>query len=626
MADYGVNINLRVKGQSGLDRLNAKVKELTKSVDSIRFVDIMNPRNTGGAGGKGGRKTIKQYRQDMEALVKTVNKSRGAFGKTANQQMAAADALQEYANNLKLGTKAQKAAATAAAKQIKNIDLETTAILENTKARKNNRDLASRMGGGGKNPFPMENPKGNKAALTSGLISGAFPLLFGQGIAGGAAGFAGGFIGTKAGGKMGGFAGGLVATAVLQQITTFFEGINTLAGAFSELNPNIEQATVALGLNGTAEAERIKLIEKSQGKMVALALVTEKMNEAIGERGVKNLKEFSEATRSLGNSFKLAMTKMQAALAPLFTLAAKAVGNVTGSSAREADRLAKIGGAETDPVLKALEAELAGVGTGSGQGRQAVKRASDKKADIQARIDARKKELANNGENLEKEQLRAAQYDEITRSVEKQNQFLNESITLGGREAEIQEKLREFDRKALEFDKEINKKERDQFENLLRLQEELKRVDNLYSGIADTVQSGVVDAIDGAITGTMTLGEVASSVFGSIRRQLIDFGATSFLRAIPGIGGFFANGGVTKPNKSYIVGERGPELFTPGITGRVTPNHELGGSSTNVVVNVDASGSSVEGDEEQGRQLGLAISAAVQSEIIQQKRPGGLLA
>ena len=27
--EYGVNINLRVKGQSGLDRLKAKVKELT---------------------------------------------------------------------------------------------------------------------------------------------------------------------------------------------------------------------------------------------------------------------------------------------------------------------------------------------------------------------------------------------------------------------------------------------------------------------------------------------------------------------------------------------------------------------------------------------------------------------
>ena len=86
-----------------------------------------------------------------------------------------------------------------------------------------------------------------------------------------------------------------------------------------------------------------------------------------------------------------------------------------------------------------------------------------------------------------------------------------------------------------------------------------------------------------------------------------------------------ANGGPVKSGGSYIVGERGPELFTPGVSGMVTPNNALGGS-TNVVVNVDASGSSVEGDEEQGKELGRLISVAVQSEIIQQQRPGGLLA
>ena len=85
-----------------------------------------------------------------------------------------------------------------------------------------------------------------------------------------------------------------------------------------------------------------------------------------------------------------------------------------------------------------------------------------------------------------------------------------------------------------------------------------------------------------------------------------------------------ANGGVAQANKTYMVGERGPELFTPGATGTVTPNHAMG--STNIVVNVDASGSNVEGDEEQGRELGRLISVAVQSEIIQQQRPGGLLA
>jgi len=86
-----------------------------------------------------------------------------------------------------------------------------------------------------------------------------------------------------------------------------------------------------------------------------------------------------------------------------------------------------------------------------------------------------------------------------------------------------------------------------------------------------------------------------------------------------------ANGGAAQRGKSYLVGERGPEIFTPGATGTVSPNHALGGSTT-VVVNVDASGSSVEGDDNGSRELGRLISVAVQSEIIQQKRPGGLLA
>ena len=89
--------------------------------------------------------------------------------------------------------------------------------------------------------------------------------------------------------------------------------------------------------------------------------------------------------------------------------------------------------------------------------------------------------------------------------------------------------------------------------------------------------------------------------------------------------GVRARGGSVKAGSGYLVGERGPEMFTPGVSGMITPNSSLGGT-TNVVVNVDASGSSVEGDEEQGRELGRLISAAVQSEIIQQKRPGGILA
>jgi len=92
-----------------------------------------------------------------------------------------------------------------------------------------------------------------------------------------------------------------------------------------------------------------------------------------------------------------------------------------------------------------------------------------------------------------------------------------------------------------------------------------------------------------------------------------------------GAGGIlgFADGGRPPVGRPSIVGERGPELFVPGASGTIIPNHAMG--SSNVTVNVDASGSSVEGDAEQSKQLGKAIGIAVQQELIKQQRPGGLL-
>ena len=46
---------------------------------------------------------------------------------------------------------------------------------------------------------------------------------------------------------------------------------------------------------------------------------------------------------------------------------------------------------------------------------------------------------------------------------------------------------------------------------------------------------------------------------------------------------------------------------------------------SNIVVNVDASGSSVEGNSQQSTELGKMLGAVVQAELIKQKRPGGLL-
>ena len=188
---------------------------------------------------------------------------------------------------------------------------------------------------------------------------------------------------------------------------------------------------------------------------------------------------------------------------------------------------------------------------------------------------------------------------------------------------ETEMRIQEIMKGTVDITKDQIKEKLDQLDVLAKEQEEIQKVKNLYDSIASSIETGIVDALEGAINGTKTLGDVASSVFAQIQRSLLQFGVNSFLGAI-GIPGF-ANGGRPPVGRASIVGEKGPELFVPDRAGTIIPNNQLGGS-TNVVVNVDASGSAVEGDEDRGRELGRLISVAVQSEIVQQKRPGGLLA
>ena len=45
-----------------------------------------------------------------------------------------------------------------------------------------------------------------------------------------------------------------------------------------------------------------------------------------------------------------------------------------------------------------------------------------------------------------------------------------------------------------------------------------------------------------------------------------------------------AAGGPVAPGGSYLVGERGPELFTPSSSGNITPNNAMGGNTINITV------------------------------------------
>jgi len=156
------------------------------------------------------------------------------------------------------------------------------------------------------------------------------------------------------------------------------------------------------------------------------------------------------------------------------------------------------------------------------------------------------------------------------------------------------------------------------------------KMQQIYDQIGQSIASGVVDTLSAAVDQTKSLADAAANTLRNIANILLQLGINTALQGT-GLGifknlGGFADGGRPPVGKPSIVGERGPELFVPNTSGTIVPNNKLGGGgATNVVVNVDAKGSSASGDSGAGKQLGGLIGAAVQAELIKQQRPGGLL-
>jgi len=253
-------------------------------------------------------------------------------------------------------------------------------------------------------------------------------------------------------------------------------------------------------------------------------------------------------------------------------------------------------------------------------------------------------------------QLRAAQEAEQQRlaatlklMIEKQK--ISES-NLGpvARENELQQAIHDFRQEIFGIDKEIaDQREKDiqraveGFEAQIAYQDELSQAianqKTQYDELNDTLRNGIVNGILAAVEGSKSLSEALVGVLKRmamliLQQQLLNAlqGFNPF-RSTAGPGGYkipfgaipkFANGGRPPVGRPSIVGERGPELFVPDRAGTIVPNGAMGGA--NVTVNVDASGSSVEGDSDQASRLGAMLGVAVQAELIKQKRPGGLLA
>jgi hypothetical protein len=446
----------------------------------------------------------------------------------------------------------------------------------------------------------------------SALISGAFPLLFGQGPVGAAAGALGGGIGGMFG-TMGGFAGGIAATALVQQIQTAITAISNLGKALGPFTQNTEAVVNSLGLQNSVQQAQIQLIEQVEGKTAAFNAAMKLMANDIGERGVNALKQFGESSRILSSQFTLAITKLQAFAAGVANFVLRITGLEQALKKADAARVVEssaIGGNTEALGLIQRQKQIDKMGSRGGEGRRkdtlqeeldldkqlfaaresAVTQAKllnqestsliqklQDEVDLRNRVEELMKEgnsktlaekLAKNEQIFEKERQNA---ELLMERHQRDIDFLSQKGKLNDTE---QQKLDETVAKR----DAINKLLQDYNNGLITAQELTKQLNTAtdkykvtLDEVKDVLASGMTNAIMGLIDGTKTLSEalagiakqLASMFLNAAFKNIFNFSEQgSYSRA----GGFkaFQYGGVVNQPTLGLMGEGGePEYVIP---------------------------------------------------------------
>ena len=513
---------------------------------------------------------------------------------------------------------------------------------------------AERMGFGRRaspsGPFAMQGGAMGrlKGGVGSALIGGGFPALFGAGgLSSILGGLAGGIGGALAPG--GGFAASIFATAIAAEI----EKIRNFRKAVRTLNEDLKNA----GATTQFTRKEIKQLGRDLDitKEEATELVAQFSKFAdVGGLDLARLfgsRDLFDATIGL-NDFSSTLTRIQQ-LSEQLTLgtefeAYKILSEEGVEAANDFIVNSLLASKQADVFSDRFEEDVkrvqrleqvagglrfanpfADVTIFSKEFRGVITQFAKENAEIQAILNDTSKPLAQ----------RLKEIDAILIPMIQDTDLLKEALSKLPPEFDLSTK------KAKELVDALSAN----VENLMFLEEfkapeeELKKLSKAQRVVLDLskeIKTSFAESFKGIVKGTMTVTDAFRNMLNRIGDYFLDLAAQvlaagiqkSFLGLfqnmfniqMPAVDGAMANGGRARGGGSYLVGERGPELFSPGVSGSITPNEVLGGS-TNIVVNVDASGSSVEGDEEQGRELGRMISVAIQSELIRQKRPGGLL-
>jgi len=471
-----------------------------------------------------------------------------------------------------------------------------------------------------------------KGALQSGMIGGGFPLLFGQG---GGAALAGGVGGTLGGALSPGFgfAGSIVATAIASAVIE----MDKFNLAVSKVNAGMEAMGYQAGFSSKQVKQLAKTLKISKEEALEVLNSFSRFGPEIGAALGKFYGQDSSALFAIGK-----IKDQQSALQAIMTMEKKLT---LEDQAQLINQLATTSAAEMQVKLTDLLIK-----------QQFIKRKNEVETVTNAaRLWYWTKKVAEispgplRGIVKAGESPGARRKRELSELNEEMDKFRSFTDAAIGQIGTVEDALANLQLPTITGEVE-------------NLRDEIKKLLNpVYqlTQAADAIGNAFGESFKGIVNGSMTAQDALRNLFQRTADHFLDmaaqimaaqiragimgmfnFGANPVSSTTPGMmdlsgakwptGGsvnydfFKASGGPVKGGSPYVVGEKGPELFVPNSHGSIVPNDQMGGA--NIVVNVDASGSAVQGDGGQAEELGSMLAAAVQAELVNQQRPGGLLA
>lgn len=410
-----------------------------------------------------------------------------------------------------------------------------------------------------------------------------------------------------------------------------------LADRINSMTDPADKARAAVAMFGKAGSELLPLFAQGAEGIRKAREEAQRLGIALSNEQISKLAESDDSIKRLKASWEGFSTKLMASVAPAVSHVFDVMSGAKGSELKRAEAALKsiadgydeVGKAALRAKIATLQAEetksmfasAAGAfsktmapGAGGAPGYSEADKA--KQSDAQKAADAEVKRRADIRAQVEQKQFEdmissllwqvaedEKANEQMTRSAETHARLQRE---IADGELKIQQANTQAFIKSISDDWDAYyQNQRKGQEGVAEFAEQAAR--NMQSAFANFLfdpfkgglkgmLSGFVDIIRRMIAEAMAA-QVLKSLFGAMG-GLGGFLGTA-LGAVTGapVAGARAGGGSVSAGSTYLVGERGPELFTPGISGGITPNHRLagaGGVTVAPVYNIDARGATTD--------------------------------